>query len=228
MGLADVPILSSVVDGTVLVVESGRTRRAVVRDALKRLHFARARVLGVVLSKYQAKHAPPMAMAMAMATAMGMAMATRAAPKNTSIAKIRSLPWTARSMTPNHALEAALALSRAPNMVRLLRRQPLPTGITLLLQMLAGDAQALNEATSPDPFGPELNVIAARRTLHLARHAISRRVRTTHPWRRGRRAIETKFDGTWVTLWGGSILTRAARRGALLFARRVLEAWRQY
>jgi capsular exopolysaccharide synthesis family protein len=56
MGLADVPILSSVVDGTVIVVESGKTRRALVRDALKRLHFARARVLGIVLSKYQAKH----------------------------------------------------------------------------------------------------------------------------------------------------------------------------
>jgi polysaccharide biosynthesis transport protein len=58
MGLADVPILSSVVDGTVLVVESGKTRRGLVRNALKRLHFARARVLGIVLSKYQAKHAP--------------------------------------------------------------------------------------------------------------------------------------------------------------------------
>jgi capsular exopolysaccharide synthesis family protein len=58
MGLADVPILSSVVDGTVLVVESGKTRRGLVSNALKRLHFARARVLGIVLSKYQAKHAP--------------------------------------------------------------------------------------------------------------------------------------------------------------------------
>ena len=32
-------------------------------------------------------------------------------------------------MTPNRALEAALALSRARNMVRLFRRQPLPPGI---------------------------------------------------------------------------------------------------
>ena len=50
-------------------------------------------------------------------------------------------------MSPNLALEAAVALSRAPNMVRLLRRQPLPAGITLLLQMVAGDVHALNEAT---------------------------------------------------------------------------------
>ncbi len=58
MGLADVPILSAVADGTVIVVESGKTRRGVVCDALKRLHFARARVVGVILAKYQAKHAP--------------------------------------------------------------------------------------------------------------------------------------------------------------------------
>jgi polysaccharide biosynthesis transport protein len=57
MGLADVPILSTVVDGTVLVVEGAKTRRTVVRDALKRLYFARARVVGGVLNKYNAKHA---------------------------------------------------------------------------------------------------------------------------------------------------------------------------
>jgi capsular exopolysaccharide synthesis family protein len=57
MGLADVPILSTVVDGTILVVEGAKTRRNAVRDALKRLHFARARVVGGVLNKYHAKHA---------------------------------------------------------------------------------------------------------------------------------------------------------------------------
>jgi len=57
MGLADVPILSAVIDGTMLVVEGAKTRRNVVRAALKRLHFARARVVGAVLNKYHAKHA---------------------------------------------------------------------------------------------------------------------------------------------------------------------------
>ena len=45
MGLADAPIIASVVGGTLLVVEAGGTRRAIVQDALKRLNFARARVL---------------------------------------------------------------------------------------------------------------------------------------------------------------------------------------
>ena len=58
MGLADAPILSSVVDATMLVVEGAKTRRNVVRDGLRRLHFARARVVGGVLNKYHAKHAP--------------------------------------------------------------------------------------------------------------------------------------------------------------------------
>jgi capsular exopolysaccharide synthesis family protein len=56
MGLADAPILGSAADGAMLVVEGARTRRGVVRDALKRLHFARARVVGGVLNKYHPKH----------------------------------------------------------------------------------------------------------------------------------------------------------------------------
>jgi polysaccharide biosynthesis transport protein len=58
MGLADAPILSAVVDATMLVVEGAKTRRNVVRGGLKRLHFSRARVVGGVLNKYHAKHAP--------------------------------------------------------------------------------------------------------------------------------------------------------------------------
>lgn len=57
MGLADVLIVSSAVDGVIMVVESARTRRTVVRHALKRLHFARARVVGAVLNKYHPRHA---------------------------------------------------------------------------------------------------------------------------------------------------------------------------
>lgn len=52
MGLADAPIIASKVSGTLLIVETGRTRRAIVRDALKRLDFARARMVGVLLNKF--------------------------------------------------------------------------------------------------------------------------------------------------------------------------------
>jgi succinoglycan biosynthesis transport protein ExoP len=52
MGLADAPIIASVAAGTLMVVECGGTRRAIVRDALRRLHFARARLVGVLLNKF--------------------------------------------------------------------------------------------------------------------------------------------------------------------------------
>jgi capsular exopolysaccharide synthesis family protein len=51
MGLADAPLLASMASGTLLVIATADTRRAVVKAALKRLHFARARMVGVVMNK---------------------------------------------------------------------------------------------------------------------------------------------------------------------------------
>jgi polysaccharide biosynthesis transport protein len=56
-GLADAPLLASISLGTLLVVEANRTHRRVVAAALKRLLFARAEVVGVVLNKFNAKQA---------------------------------------------------------------------------------------------------------------------------------------------------------------------------
>jgi capsular exopolysaccharide synthesis family protein len=55
MGLADAPLLASLVSGTVLVVAAGEGRRGAVRVALRRLHFSRARVIGAVLNKFDAR-----------------------------------------------------------------------------------------------------------------------------------------------------------------------------
>ena len=52
LGLADAPLLTSIAAGTLLVLGAGETRRGVVKAALKRLHFARAQVIGVVLNKF--------------------------------------------------------------------------------------------------------------------------------------------------------------------------------
>ena len=51
MGLADAPLLTSMTSGTLLVISTSDTRRGVVKAALKRLHFARARMVGVVMNK---------------------------------------------------------------------------------------------------------------------------------------------------------------------------------
>ncbi|HEY5071314.1 MAG TPA: polysaccharide biosynthesis tyrosine autokinase [Caulobacteraceae bacterium] len=57
MGLADSPLVSAVVAGTILVIEAGQTGRSQARAALGRLAMARAHLLGVVLSKFNARQA---------------------------------------------------------------------------------------------------------------------------------------------------------------------------
>ena len=49
-------------------------------------------------------------------------------------------------MKHNRALDAAIALSRAPTRATAMRVQELPTGVNLLLRILVGDADALSEA----------------------------------------------------------------------------------
>jgi polysaccharide biosynthesis transport protein len=55
MGLADAPLISSSTQSTIFVVAAHETRRNVVKVALKRLQFARANVVGVLLNKFDAK-----------------------------------------------------------------------------------------------------------------------------------------------------------------------------
>lgn len=54
LGLADAPILSNITDGTLLMVDAAKTRIRPAQAALKRLLAARARVVGALLSKYDA------------------------------------------------------------------------------------------------------------------------------------------------------------------------------
>lgn len=57
LGFADSPLLAAAVEGTVFVIESRTTRRAQARGSLRRLMIGKARILGVVLSKFNAKEA---------------------------------------------------------------------------------------------------------------------------------------------------------------------------
>ncbi|MEO6154482.1 MAG: polysaccharide biosynthesis tyrosine autokinase [Thermomonas sp.] len=57
LGLADAPILANVMDGTLLVVNSAKTKINAAQAALKRLLAARARVVGALLSKYDSRAA---------------------------------------------------------------------------------------------------------------------------------------------------------------------------
>lgn len=57
LGLADAPILSNSVESTLLVVTSGSTKTSTAQASLKRLLAARARLIGALLTKYDAKAA---------------------------------------------------------------------------------------------------------------------------------------------------------------------------
>ena len=55
MALTDSVILSTMVDGVVVVVDGTRTPKQIVRTACARLNYARAKVFGVVLNKVDAR-----------------------------------------------------------------------------------------------------------------------------------------------------------------------------
>ena len=56
LGLADAPLIASVVNSVMLVVESGRTRTSAAIEAIHRLAAAGANILGVTLTKTSVKH----------------------------------------------------------------------------------------------------------------------------------------------------------------------------
>lgn len=57
LGFADAPLLAATAGGTLFVLESRGTRRGQARGALRRLNTGRARLLGVVLTKFNSKAA---------------------------------------------------------------------------------------------------------------------------------------------------------------------------
>ena len=57
MGLADTPLIASRVEGTIFVVESHATRSSRALIAVRRLKDAHARILGVLMTKFESKRA---------------------------------------------------------------------------------------------------------------------------------------------------------------------------
>jgi succinoglycan biosynthesis transport protein ExoP len=55
MGLADAPLLASAAAGTILAVEAGGTGRHLANASIRRLSMGNARLLGVVLTKFDAR-----------------------------------------------------------------------------------------------------------------------------------------------------------------------------
>jgi succinoglycan biosynthesis transport protein ExoP len=57
MGLADAPMVAAAVNGSLLVIEAGKTGRTQALAAAKRLEMSNAHVLGVALTKFDAREA---------------------------------------------------------------------------------------------------------------------------------------------------------------------------
>jgi capsular exopolysaccharide synthesis family protein len=57
VGLADVPILASAIQETVLVIQARKSRRRVVMSALRRLRTSRNAIVGVILTKFDHRSA---------------------------------------------------------------------------------------------------------------------------------------------------------------------------
>jgi capsular exopolysaccharide synthesis family protein len=55
LGLADAPLLGGACKGTLLVVESGKTRTPAAQDAVARLRAAGSHIVGAVLTKYRSR-----------------------------------------------------------------------------------------------------------------------------------------------------------------------------
>jgi succinoglycan biosynthesis transport protein ExoP len=56
LGLADAPLIARAVEGTIFVIEAGRTRSSQARHALDRLLGVRAHILGAVLTKLDSRN----------------------------------------------------------------------------------------------------------------------------------------------------------------------------
>lgn len=57
MGLADTPLIANQVEGVIFVIEAHETRKSMARVAVNRLRDANARVLGVLLTKFETRRA---------------------------------------------------------------------------------------------------------------------------------------------------------------------------
>ena len=58
LGLADALILANLADATIITVEAGKTKKAVLLDGIKRLERANANILGTVLTKVSPQNNP--------------------------------------------------------------------------------------------------------------------------------------------------------------------------
>ena len=126
---------------------------------------------------------------------------------------------------PNHALESAIALSRAPRLTRVMRSTRLPEGLTFLLRILSGERQPLVEAQQMTRLDEKVIVSIVEfyvLRVMLFRGASSHRIL----------GVEPEAERSQIRRHMGYLMNwlhpdRETSTWRMAFARRVLDAWRQ-
>ncbi len=128
-------------------------------------------------------------------------------------------------ISTNHALESAIALSRAPRLVRVMRSTRLPEGLTFLLRILSGDRPALVEAEHMTRLDEEAIISIVEfyvLQVMLFRGASSRRILGVEP---GAERSQIRRHMGYLMNWLHP--DREANTWRVAFARRVLDSWHQ-
>jgi hypothetical protein len=127
-------------------------------------------------------------------------------------------------MQPNRALDAAIALSQTPTLAAAMRARELPTGVKLLLRILANEPGALSEARSLTGISDEHLVVIAE--LYVMRVVVYRGA----PARRVL-GVGSGADRAEMRRHMGYLLTwlhpdKSSGTWPIAFATRVIAAWR--
>jgi hypothetical protein len=126
---------------------------------------------------------------------------------------------------PNHALESAIALWRAPRLARAMRSTRLPEGLTFLLRILSGDRRARVEAQRMTRLDEDAIISIVESyvlQVMLFRGASSRRILGVEP---GVERSQIRRHMGYLMSWLHP--DREASPWRVVFARRVLDAWHQ-
>jgi hypothetical protein len=126
---------------------------------------------------------------------------------------------------PNHALESAIALWRAPRLMRVMRSMRLPEGLTFLLRILSGEREALVEAQRITRLDEEAIISIVESyvlQVMLFGGASSRRVLGVEP---GAERSQIRRHMGYLMSWLHP--DRETSQWRVVFARRVLDAWHQ-
>jgi hypothetical protein len=128
-------------------------------------------------------------------------------------------------MKRNSALDAAVALARSPRLCEGMARRPLPSGVDLVLRLLARDDRALDEAQMQTRL--DASALATIAELYVLRILLERGAaphRVLGVERGADRARSRRHMG-YLLMWLHPDRNADAWRAAL--AGRVIDAWRR-